>query len=176
MAGGRVPEEVPDLGTAASSAPGSTAQVAEPVKPKAVVGGGKRTITLTEQFYASPHDIYECFTEVKKMQAFTMSPATVEPVVGGRFSMFGGSIEGSFIALEADKRIEMAWRFSNWEDGASSKVAIELEEREKGDVVLHLTQTDIPYADKFGNHDIEPMTRAGWKEQVLLRIKKVFGY
>ena len=70
----------------------------------------------------------------------------------------------------------MDWRFSSWPDGDTSRVLISLEEKEKGSVTLHLKQIGVPEADRYGNHDVLSMTQAGWKQQVLLRIRQVFGF
>lgn len=57
------------------------------------------------------------------MRAFTQSPATIEARPGGKFSWFGGSVQGEFEELEADKKIVMKWRFNTWADDCFSKVS-----------------------------------------------------
>ena len=39
----------------------------------------KATVELSERFYARPADLYECFTDVGRVQAFSQSPAQVMP-------------------------------------------------------------------------------------------------
>lgn len=56
------------------------------------------------------------------------------------------------------------------------QVEIKLEEPEPGNTILTLTQTGIPYADRFGNIDVINVTEHGWRNMVLRRIKAVFGY
>ena len=46
----------------------------------------------------------------------------MEPKAGGRFSIYGGSVEATFTALEEPSQINMDWRFRNWPDGSVSKV------------------------------------------------------
>ena len=46
----------------------------------------------------------------------------VEPRVGGTFSIYGGSVEAKFTALEPPSQIAMDWRFKNWPDNTKSKV------------------------------------------------------
>lgn len=137
---------------------------------------GGRTIEITETFYASSRDLYECFTDPSRMRAYTGSGAEADCCPGGSFSMFGGSIEGTYRELQPHSLIDMDWRFSSWPDGAVSRVIITLEEKEKGSVILALRQTGIPEADRYGNHDVVGMTQAGWRQQVLLRIRRIFGY
>jgi activator of HSP90 ATPase len=136
----------------------------------------KRSLEIKEQYYASASDIYQCFTDTAKAKAYTGSAAEIDAKEGGRISMFGGSIEGTFRKLEPYSLIEMDWRFSSWPDGAMSRVIITLDEKEKGTVGLTLRQEGIPETDRFGNHDVVNMTQAGWKQQMLLRMKQVFGY
>lgn len=136
----------------------------------------KRNLEMVEHYYASSRDIYECFTNEAKVKAYTGSSATIKAEQGGTLSMFGGSIEGSFTKLDPYSCIEMDWRFSSWPDGSMSKVTVMLEEKEKGSVTLTLRQEGIPDTDRFGNHDVVNMTKSGWKQQVLNRMKQVFGY
>lgn len=137
---------------------------------------GTNSITLTETFFCSPKDLYECFTNAAKIRAYTGSPAVVELKEGGELSMFGGSVEGVYRELEEPSRLIMDWRFSSWPEGCLSKVSLEFTENDKGSTVLKLRQTEIPYQDKYGNHDVIGMTQAGWKQQVLMRIRQVFGF
>jgi activator of HSP90 ATPase len=157
---------------AASAVEAKTAAAPAAVKKN----GSNRSIEITENYYASCKDLYECFTDTNRVRAFTGSPAEINATPGGSFSMFGGSIEGTFRELTPHSTIKMDWRFSSWPDGAVSRVVISLEEKEKGSVTLHLKQSGIPDADRYGNHDVLNMTQAGWKQQVLLRIRQVFGF
>jgi len=136
----------------------------------------KRSLEIKEQYYASARDVYQCFTDTAKVRAYTGSAAEIDAKEGGRISMFGGSIEGTFRKLEPFSEIEMDWRFSSWPDGAQSRVVITLDEKQKGTVELTLRQEGIPETDRFGNHDVVNMTQAGWKQQMLHRMKQVFGY
>lgn len=136
----------------------------------------KRSLEIKERYYASARDVYQCFTDTAKVRAYTGSAAEIDAKEGGRISMFGGSIEGTFRKLEPSSLIEMDWRFSSWPDGAMSRVVITLDEKEKGTVELTLRQEGIPETDRFGNHDVVNMTQAGWKQQMLHRMKHVFGY
>jgi hypothetical protein len=42
--------------------------------------------------------------------------------VGGKFSWFSGTVTGEYLELVPGSRIVMAWRFSTWEEGCTSKV------------------------------------------------------
>lgn len=144
--------------------------------PQRNADASKRSLEMEEHYYASSKDIFDCFVDVGKVKAYTGSAATIEAVVGGSVSLFGGSIEGTFTKIEPHRLIEMDWRFSSWGDDCMSKVRIELDEKERGRVTLKLRQTDIPEEDRFGNHDTLKVTEMGWRSQILMRMKQVFGY
>lgn len=91
-------------------------------KPAPKEASDTHTLDFQETFYARPQDIYECFTQAGKIQAFTQSPAQAQPEVGGSFSMFGGSVQGVYKELVPFSRLRLDWRFGNWPDDASSKV------------------------------------------------------
>ncbi|KAL6779587.1 AHA1 [Auxenochlorella protothecoides x Auxenochlorella symbiontica] len=177
-------EAASDNGAASAArgaAPAATSAAPAATDAPAASGSGRaprdrRRIKLTERFYASAQDIYECFTDARRVLAFTQSPAELDARVGGALSMFGGSVQGVFRELTAPSRIVMDWRFSNWAEGDTSCVTIDIEEREKGAVTLHLVQTGIPDCDRFGQHDVVGLTQAGWANQIFHRIRQVFGY
>ena len=111
--------------SAAAAAAAPTAAAAPKPKPasaKAAAGGGGQRLELKEEFYCGARDVYECFTDPRKMSAFTQSKAEAEPRPGGAFSMFNGTIQGVYRELEAPGRLVMDWRFSSWEEGRFSQV------------------------------------------------------
>lgn len=144
-------------------------------KPETGEKKGTRKLQMSEKFYAKPSDIYECFTVVGKIMAYTQSGATCDPKPGGTFSWFGGSVHGEFLEMEKDKHLVMKWKFNTWADNAWSKVDICLEQPEVGTTILTLNQTGIPEEDKF-HQPVLDMTTAGWKDRILTRIRQVFGY
>ncbi|CAL8468942.1 g8483 [Coccomyxa elongata] len=151
-------------------------KAAEAARRRAEDRASTGRVEMTERFYARPRDLFECFTDPGRVQAFTQSPAQVEPMVGGKFSIFGGSVDATFTALEAPSRIALDWRFKNWPDSVVSKVVLSLEEPQEGMTVLRLKQTGVPKEDRFGNGDVVESTAQGWKAQIFHRIRAVFGF
>lgn len=39
-----------------------------------------------------------------------------------------------------------------------------------------MTQSDVPEEDKYGNENVLETTETGWRNQILKRIKVVYGY
>ncbi|CAG9466974.1 unnamed protein product [Pedinophyceae sp. YPF-701] len=145
-------------------------------RAKAEERAGVRSITLEESFYCSARDIFECLTETPRVCAFTRAPAQLEGRPGGRFEMFGGSVQGEFVELVPGELVRQKWRFSSWADGVFSDVEIRITESEPGSTKVALRQTGIPEGDRYGNGDTVRMVEEGWRGMVFSRIKAVFGY
>lgn len=155
----------------------SSAAAAKPAKAKAAAAPKSYTsLQLKETFHASPQDLYECFTDARRIMAFTQSPAEVEPRVGGRLSMYGGAVQCTFRELRPAQAIHMDWRFNTWTDGVVSKVALTLESPSAGTTILKVDHSGIPEQDKFGNEDVIGNVERGWQQQMFHRIKAVFGF
>ena len=58
---------------------------------------------------------------------FTQNQAVSELHVGGKLSMYGGMIDGEYVAIEPNKHLELKWRFKDWGE-AYSTVKIDLED------------------------------------------------
>lgn len=165
---------------AKASAPGAAAAAAPAAakpKAKAAAAASSRTsLRLEETFLCRPQDLFECFTQVPRLSAFTQSPATSEPRPGGAFSWFAGNITGTFVEVDAPSRLVLDWRFSSWADGCASRVEVALKETEPGTTVLSLSQDRIPEEDRFGNHDVKTQVEVGWRERVFRPVRQIFGF
>lgn len=64
----------------------------------------------------------QALTDERRLRAFTQSEATSQPAPGGAFSMYGGSVSGKFLEVDAPARLVQDWRMNSWPDGAVSKV------------------------------------------------------
>eukprot|EP01103_Thecamoeba_quadrilineata_P002707 TRINITY_DN12610_c0_g1_i1.p1 TRINITY_DN12610_c0_g1~~TRINITY_DN12610_c0_g1_i1.p1 ORF type:complete len:345 (+),score=72.22 TRINITY_DN12610_c0_g1_i1:25-1059(+) len=115
-----------------------------------------KSISLKSNFSASMREVYDALLDGPRTSAFTQSSCSIEPKVGGKFTMFNGNIQGEFLELDAPKKIKQKWRMSSWPQGHNSEVTIELVEK-KGGVQLQLSQKGIPY------EDVEK-TERGWTD------------
>ena len=57
---------------------------------------------------------------------FTQNPAVSESRAGGKYSLYGGIIEGEYLEVQENKRIVMNWRFKDW-GSVYSNVVIDFE-------------------------------------------------
>lgn len=87
-------------------------------------------------FDAAPKKVYEALTDAKQFGKATGAPMEISRDEGGRFSCFGGMIEGRQIELVPGKRIVQAWRVKSWEPGLYSIARFELQSKGKGTRVI----------------------------------------
>lgn len=182
---------VPPLPAAAAAKPAAAAtKPSSSAAPKTTTTTNNEntdSLELEQRFHARASDLFECFTVEPKLKAWTRSDARVPSAAGadnflGPFSWFGGSVQGRVTKVEVNKRLEMDWRFSSWEEGCASRVVLEFggggEDEDGGDgaLVVRLKQTGIPHEDAHGNLDQLALVTQGWKERVFGRIRQTFGY
>jgi activator of HSP90 ATPase len=124
-----------------------------------VTYGGKemsKTIRQTATFKASPHAVYEILMDPKKHAELTGGEAKISRKAGGKFTLYGGDIEGTNLELVPDQKIVQSWRYSDWPEGHYSTATFSLEEVDQG-TRLTFTQTDVP-DDKYAD------IKQGWKD------------
>lgn len=63
----------------------------------------------------------------------------------------------------------------DWADDVVSTVCVKLERHPSG-CQVHLTQTGIPTANKFGHSNVEQTVRQGWEQRVFMGIKHRLGF
>eukprot|EP00270_Netrium_digitus_P005423 TRINITY_DN1711_c1_g1_i2.p1 TRINITY_DN1711_c1_g1~~TRINITY_DN1711_c1_g1_i2.p1 ORF type:complete len:369 (+),score=126.68 TRINITY_DN1711_c1_g1_i2:293-1399(+) len=162
--------------SAAAAAAAAAGAKKEQKKETAGDAGGKRTLSMVQQFHCRAADIYGMLLDERRWMGFTQSAAKISPEVGGVFSFFDGAVTGVTQKLEENRLIVQKWRSSSWADGSYSTVCITIEEPEIGCTVVKLTQTSIPEEDRFGNATVFENTERGWRELIFHKIRAVFGY
>lgn len=102
-----------------------------------------KTIHQTEEFNATPHDIYSAFMDSAKHAEITGSPAKIGQNVGDKFTAHGGYCEGVNLELIPDQKIVQTWRASDWPKDSDSRITLLL--KQEGDkTILDFTHEDIP--------------------------------
>eukprot|EP00736_Rhodelphis_marinus_P004186 Rmarinus@m.7872 len=134
-----------------------------------------QTISLTENFKASPDDVFLCLTDTPRVSAFTQRPAKVSANAGDDFMLLDGVITGSNVEMVRGKKIVQDWRMKDWPAGTMSRVDITLEKTSEG-TKLKLTQKGVPTTDKSGNAGVVDQVKAGWKREIFQRCKMMFGF
>lgn len=126
------------------------------------------TIAQQETFKCTAEELYRALTVKEMVQAFSQGSCVLELEKGGRFELFGGNVNGTFLELVPDKRIRMRWRFGSWPQGHFSEVTIDIVQ--KNDCTeLTLTQEGVPQGEA-------DRTRDGWQRHYWDSLKRTFGF
>lgn len=140
-------------------------------------------INMIEGFRARPLDIFQALTDTELIKSYTRVKPKMDVKIGGRFTLFGGTITGKFVELNDGKApgakkalLVMKWRFKDWPDNYYSDVRIELTAEDDVTTKLKMTQKGVPVEDKFGNRDVPAKTEQGWNEHFWSKIQKVLGF
>jgi activator of HSP90 ATPase len=105
-----------------------------------------KSIRQTATFKASPRAVYEALMDSRKHAAFTGAPAKIARQPGGRFTAYGGYLEGVTVELVPNKKIVQFWRSRNWPLFHYSTVTFALA-RAGGGTRLRFTQHGVPNSD-----------------------------
>lgn len=113
----------------------------------------------------SPSDLFEAWLNGEAHADMTGAEASSDPRVGGRFTAWGGYIEGTTLELEPPRRIVQAWRTSAFPaDAPDSRLEMRFEAAEGG-TRLTFVHTHIPdgqgadYQQGWVDHYLTPMSR-----------------
>jgi activator of HSP90 ATPase len=123
-----------------------------------------KTIRQTATFKASPRAVYEALLDSRKHAAFTGMPARIDRRPGGRFTAYGGYLEGVTVELVPNRKIVQFWRSRNWPRYHYSTVTFALAPV-RGGTRLRFTQEGFP------NNDYSAK-RSGWISSYWEKIKK----
>jgi len=102
-----------------------------------------KTIRQSVTFKASPHEVYEVLMDSKKHSKLVGGEAKISRVVNGKFTIYGGEIDGVNLYLVPDQKIVQSWRYSDWPEGHYSKATFSLQKVPSG-TRLTFTQTGVP--------------------------------
>jgi activator of HSP90 ATPase len=102
-----------------------------------------RTIRQTVTFKDGLHEIYEALMDSRRHARFSGEKARISRKIGGRFSAYGGYIEGVNLELVPDEKIVQSWRGSDWPAGHYSRATFSLK-TVKGGARLTFTQSGVP--------------------------------
>jgi activator of HSP90 ATPase len=156
------------LGAAALSAlPGKLFAEDSPQMKQLPATEANRTRTSLSQqieIKADPHRIYSALLDAGQFASFSGAPAQIDARPGGRFTLFGGQIEGCTLELTPDERIVQAWRPADWEPGLYSNVRFTLKPA-GGSTMLTLNHSGFPE----GGYD---HLGSGWHEHYWEPLKK----
>ena len=127
-----------------------------------------RTIHHEITFSAGPQEVFDALTNEQKHTAFSGAPAQIDRKAGGKFTCYGGHLEGSTLELKENERIVQDWRSKDWPSGHYSRATYTLTPLADGrNTLLVFEQTGVP-ADKFDE------INKGWHTHYWLKMAAYF--
>jgi uncharacterized protein YndB with AHSA1/START domain len=125
------------------------------------------TIRISAIIPAPPERIYAAWLNSEEHSAITHSTAGVEPWVGGRHSAWGGSIRGTTVELQPNRRIVQTWWASDFPPGSEeSRLEVLFEPVPEGTLVT-INHTGLPQGRGHRYED-------GWKDFYLDNMRDYF--
>lgn len=143
--------------------------------PKATSSSGVvNTVTVTDndEFRTSADELYQTFTDVNRISAFTRGvPKVFEGAKkGGKFQLFDGNVAGEYLELDPPKKIVQSWRLNQWPGDHHSRLQIEFDQNDVDHVtVMRVTWEGVPVGQ-------EEVTKRNWREYYVRSIKQTFGF
>ena len=104
----------------------------------------KRELTIDDTFKCSRTELFQTFTDINMVRAFTQNSVTqYNCQQDGSFSLFGDNITGNFLDIIPYDRIDMLWRFKSWPKEHYSHVSLQFQDDiDQTKLIVH--QTGIP--------------------------------
>ena len=125
------------------------------------------TIRVSAIVPAPPERVYGAWLDSEEHSAITHSTAGVEPWVGGRHSAWGGSIRGTTVELQPNRRIVQTWWASDFPPGSEESRLEVLFEPVPGGTLVTINHTGLPQGRGHRYED-------GWKDFYLENMKTYF--
>ena len=125
------------------------------------------TIRISAIIPATPERVYAAWLNSEEHSAITHSTAGIEPWVGGRHSAWGGSIRGTTVELQPNRRIVQTWWASDFPPGSEESRLEVLFEPVEGGTLVTINHTGLPQGRGHRYED-------GWKDFYLDNMKEYF--
>ncbi|MBI3677096.1 MAG: SRPBCC domain-containing protein [Proteobacteria bacterium] len=152
------------IGVAAVAMPSLAAQ-----SPARGIRKNAFAIHQEETFNATPDRIFSILVDAKQFAAMSGLAVSIDPVVGGIFSLFDGVIFGVNLEIVPNIRLVQAWSDKGWPKGLYSIARFALQARE-AKTLLVFDHTGIPQDAK----EAQNLAR-GWPEHYWIPLRKYLG-
>lgn len=124
------------------------------------------TIRTTFTLPVSPVKAFALLTEARKIRAWSGQAGTVQPAIGGKFSMFGGWVKGNVLAYQPGKHLAYTWLPADWKKGTPPSIVVYRFTRAGSKTRVAILHKHLPTASAMRDHT------QGWKEHVAGPLKQ----
>ena len=126
------------------------------------------SIQVSGVINASPDRIYHAWLDSSEHSSMTGGRAEVDPMIGGQFTCWNGTIHGTTVELEPGRRIVQRWRSDEFPaESPDSRLEVLLEPTDSGTRVTFL-HSDIPEGQAS-------QLEEGWQKYYLDPMSSYFG-
>jgi len=123
-----------------------------------------KTVQHAVTFRAPPARLFELYMDAKKHSAAIGAPAVLSRKVGGRWSAYGGQLQGRMLAIVPRRMIVQSWRGEDWKRSELDSILVLVFDRAPGGGRVSLVHANIPDRYCAG-------IRRGWHEYYWKRWK-----
>ena len=106
-------------------------------------------IQQSVRFRVPPHVLFKMYVDSKKLSQSTGAPARISRRVGGRFTAFGGLIEGRNLLIVPGKQVVQLWRAKHWNKEDASILVITFS-KVAGGAQVDVVHIGVPHYDQKG--------------------------
>ncbi|CRG95312.1 activator of Hsp90 ATPase, putative [Plasmodium gallinaceum] len=132
---------------------------------------------IQEEYYVPSEVLFNIFVDPSTLTRLSRgSLAEVELKVGGKFTLFSGSIYGEFVEIQKPQKIVQKWKFCDWKDSDYSIVTLEFINIKENHTLLKLKHENIPLTNKYNEGGVLERCKYGWTENFLRNIEIILGY
>jgi activator of HSP90 ATPase len=139
----------PSVGTAANAAnaPPSQHSTESRAAASTTTPGTKKvntsSISETFEFQTLAKELYTTFVDPARLAAWTRAQPNVNAREGGKYALFNGNVEGSFLALQENEKLVQTWRLKDWPAGHFAKLTLTFDQGLDG-TNLRMVMEDVP--------------------------------
>jgi len=113
-------------------------------------------IQQSARFRTSPRFLFDLYLDSRKHTLSTGAPAKIIRKTAGKFTAFGGLLEGKTLFFVPGKQIVQLWRATHWKKEDWSILILNFS-RVAGGAQIDLVHIGVPYYDQKG-------VRQGWSK------------
>ena len=107
-------------------------------------------IQQSEEFNASPAELFELYMDSKKHSAATGGPAKISRKVGGAFTAWGGELWGKNLVIVPKRMIVQTWRSSHFKKGDADSILVITFSKAASGGRVDLVHVGVPEQDHAG--------------------------